>query len=342
MMKCPRCGFTQPKDQYCAQCGVDIYAYKPPAKPISQKLLESPVAQLTVVALIIFAVASVLMKKEDRSLRDRVNYLKGNLQISSQKKTLSTIDNENPSSDGTSSTTSASPSTPLSSSQNTGLAADSATSASAASATTATSDRARSNERADSAAVSRSTYELKVSYYEVSTRVRDLLIEESRHTGQFNNYGDYMAGMLTQFHRRLGSFGKESVFLHSQQKTIENGKATSWFTGLQSANTEAHVGINNSVELSEFEPGQFKLNFEVLKSWKDNSDPNSSLTKTSYPAQAEMPRSGATFISNVLTATSPLENEDYISSVPPFGVLKSPNFRQGITHFIIVIELASK
>lgn len=53
MVSCPKCGFTQPKDRYCASCGIDMLAFKPAEKPISQKLLSNWVVQVIVLAVVV-------------------------------------------------------------------------------------------------------------------------------------------------------------------------------------------------------------------------------------------------------------------------------------------------
>lgn len=52
MVNCPKCGFVQPKDQFCAKCGVDMLAYRPPEQPLSKKLMTNWVLQVAIVALI--------------------------------------------------------------------------------------------------------------------------------------------------------------------------------------------------------------------------------------------------------------------------------------------------
>ncbi|MCB0412239.1 MAG: hypothetical protein KDD22_06915 [Bdellovibrionales bacterium] len=42
MMECPRCGFTQPKDRYCANCGLDVEVYEPASIPVGQKIAKDP------------------------------------------------------------------------------------------------------------------------------------------------------------------------------------------------------------------------------------------------------------------------------------------------------------
>lgn len=41
MIKCPKCGFEQPPDQYCARCGINIATYKAPPVPLGRKLTGS-------------------------------------------------------------------------------------------------------------------------------------------------------------------------------------------------------------------------------------------------------------------------------------------------------------
>ena len=39
---CPRCGFVQPKDRYCASCGLDIESYRPQKKTFLSKGHKKP------------------------------------------------------------------------------------------------------------------------------------------------------------------------------------------------------------------------------------------------------------------------------------------------------------
>ena len=48
MVNCPKCKFTQPKDQFCANCGVDMAAFKPPQKPLTSRLFKNWIFQLSI------------------------------------------------------------------------------------------------------------------------------------------------------------------------------------------------------------------------------------------------------------------------------------------------------
>ncbi|MFK8138887.1 MAG: hypothetical protein AB8E15_11040 [Bdellovibrionales bacterium] len=41
IINCPKCGFEQPQDEYCANCGVHIPSFKPPEIGIQQRALKS-------------------------------------------------------------------------------------------------------------------------------------------------------------------------------------------------------------------------------------------------------------------------------------------------------------
>ena len=57
MVECPRCGFIQPEDRYCANCGLDALTYKPQPAPLYVRILNNTGVQLT---LALFIVASLI------------------------------------------------------------------------------------------------------------------------------------------------------------------------------------------------------------------------------------------------------------------------------------------
>ncbi len=57
MMECPRCGFAQPKDQFCASCGLNIEQYVAKPRPFIVRVLQNPNLHLSLMG---FAVAFVI------------------------------------------------------------------------------------------------------------------------------------------------------------------------------------------------------------------------------------------------------------------------------------------
>ncbi len=56
MINCPKCNLLQPKDQYCAQCGINMETWKPPEKPAWKKITENWMFQLSLLFLIVVLV----------------------------------------------------------------------------------------------------------------------------------------------------------------------------------------------------------------------------------------------------------------------------------------------
>ncbi len=64
MHECPKCGFVQPQDQYCANCGLDIENYKPAPEPLLKKLGKNTVLQVLIVIVTLLAVTTYIFIKQ--------------------------------------------------------------------------------------------------------------------------------------------------------------------------------------------------------------------------------------------------------------------------------------
>lgn len=60
MQECPRCKFSQPKDRYCANCGLDIETYVPQPESVVQKLGKNTALHIAIVILIMVGLGVVI------------------------------------------------------------------------------------------------------------------------------------------------------------------------------------------------------------------------------------------------------------------------------------------
>src|SRR5665213_2534728 len=60
MMDCPRCGFAQPKDRYCASCGLDIDNFTAKPKPLLVRLLQNPNVHLGLIGILVFLIVGYI------------------------------------------------------------------------------------------------------------------------------------------------------------------------------------------------------------------------------------------------------------------------------------------
>src|SRR5690348_1453156 len=78
MMECPRCGFSQPIDRYCANCGLDIEKFRAKPKPLWVRLAQNPNVYLSLIAVLIVSVAGYLFYSRRGFVRQEMNtFLQG-------------------------------------------------------------------------------------------------------------------------------------------------------------------------------------------------------------------------------------------------------------------------
>ncbi len=77
LVDCPKCGFNQPDDQYCAQCGVDMQNYVPKPKPLWVRVTNKPsfhIAMALLIAVGIFSWIYISQKQRiDNTIRSAFN-----------------------------------------------------------------------------------------------------------------------------------------------------------------------------------------------------------------------------------------------------------------------------
>jgi hypothetical protein len=79
MMDCPRCGFSQPKDRYCANCGLDVDHFKPVPESKAKKLVQSAAFQVTAVVIIVVALASGIYTAQKKEIAEQLDAAQQNM-----------------------------------------------------------------------------------------------------------------------------------------------------------------------------------------------------------------------------------------------------------------------
>jgi hypothetical protein len=73
MINCPRCGFLQPEDRFCASCGLDILNFKPKPRPWVSRVLRSPLFQAFTSLGIVIAILFFIFRSQTSQIETRVN-----------------------------------------------------------------------------------------------------------------------------------------------------------------------------------------------------------------------------------------------------------------------------
>lgn len=77
MMDCPRCGFSQPKDRYCANCGLDVELHRARPKPLWLRVLQSPNLHLGLIGLLMCAVVFYILYSRSSLVSREVHKILG-------------------------------------------------------------------------------------------------------------------------------------------------------------------------------------------------------------------------------------------------------------------------
>jgi hypothetical protein len=83
MHECPRCGFVQPQDRYCANCGLDIDHFKPAPRPLFRRVTESTAFQVCLAILIVLGLGSWIYFSQKQTIDEK---LKAALNLASPNK----------------------------------------------------------------------------------------------------------------------------------------------------------------------------------------------------------------------------------------------------------------
>lgn len=75
MMECPRCGFTQPKDQFCASCGLNVDQYAAKPKPLLVRLLQNPNLHLSLIGVAVVFVIGYIIYSQSTIVSQQIGNL---------------------------------------------------------------------------------------------------------------------------------------------------------------------------------------------------------------------------------------------------------------------------
>jgi hypothetical protein len=330
LINCPRCGFSQPNDKYCAQCGVDMETYRPAQVSLIKKILGSPILQFGAIFLLAAAAAFFLYHRDQANLQARVSYLKGSAPISvaegqNAKNLMETASAEPPSASA-------------------GL--DKAVAAADAPSLADKKPDDTPAPAAKALVAKPIGPVIRVFYAEVSRPALQRIFEESQSTGQFMTFkDDYSAGIIPNIDQKLSPSNTNIKILHKEERPVEMGKSLQWFYGLKDRqDPDTDLGMTTFIEMSEIEAGNYRGNLEIQRSWRETMEAGKPATiqHRSFPAIFEIGSSTGFFISGVMPYKTNLDNDDDLTSIDIFKILKSDDFQRKSSDFVIFVELDPK
>lgn len=211
LMKCPKCGFVQPEDQFCARCGVDVKNYQTLPSPLLQRVLSHPSVWVILFSVTTYFMFEYLRQERSREIEIRADFLKKGPQFVNQPITEldETTDSlSNPDSALVQASPSSTEETPNSSALTDATATTQNADTQAPSAPSPNESRlassaAVSSETSSAAGASEESKKTQIiatlTYYEVETQALQELLQQAGTKSPYTvDFGDYRAGPLVK------------------------------------------------------------------------------------------------------------------------------------------------
>jgi hypothetical protein len=212
----------------------------------------------------------------------------------------------------------------------------------AASADAPTQAVSTAAEKRTVAAVSGPT--LIVTYAEVPRASYQALIDATHSTpnGEFMNFTGYSAGVLPGLRELLNAGTFKMTVLHKETRSVASAKTLQWFYGLKDPRTSSDIGFTTFVNLADSDPSDNNLRGSMIvqRGWREPVPNGFEYQRRNFPAEFEItPRSGF-FMAGVMPPQANLPNDDDLSSIDVFKILRSTSFQRGASEFVIFVEFA--
>jgi hypothetical protein len=346
LVRCPRCGFSQPQDRYCAKCGVDMQSFQPQKPGFFKKLILSPFFHLSLFGVIALYASLTIIRKHGAN--DIVPPFTQSLIAGYVKEAQSNLSEELPGASETEITDaskvsdSESPSHQETAEESQSASANSiaegALPAAATSGASVNSLEAEKTLNAKSEEATAATNEkpilVKIFYTETKTAFLQRLAEDARRFGQFDDSNDMPFGIVQDFERRVLAAKASVDILTKEEKKLSNSKnAANWFHGINEGAGDREIGLITSLIITESNPGLYRGELDMARSWLDRE-------LGENKKYFDLNEKQGLFWAQILPRTG-LTDREGLFNTSIFKIMKSTQFRAQETDFVIYVQLQS-
>lgn len=338
LVDCPKCGFTQPEDQYCAKCGVDMQSYRPAPKALGSQLLTNPFFHITIIFILVFGGSIYIMREQRKQeIARRVDYLKnGPVYAESTSNTPANSDTSSDIASGaeTFQAPVASDHIAAHAENSEGAAALESNPITAATATD--TNAAAPREPAESVAETpgRASTQLKVTYALVPRAALFRMAEAGRaQGGRYVDFGEFQMGSL----RNISSFMNGADVIESVQKKFLSSLGEQiWFSGEKTA--EGNLGVTTKMTLRGREGQDLQGDIELMRALHELPQPGSPIVQKGYgPAEFELQPGQGLYVILVLPRV-PQYDEGRFAPTKFLRIYRMSDFKQKQSEFVMFME----
>jgi len=309
LVTCPKCGFSQPQDRYCANCGVDMEQFKPRPPPLYKRIVFNPVLHVVLVFILIFLVILFLRKHKQEEFAHRLEFLKGGPTIVSRT-----------------------PPRPANAGPNLPLPPAPAA-ATPVIAAPKPVEAARVDEKTTADAPD--SFKVHVYYAEVDHMTMEMLRQESQATGQYTEFGDFKAGALPATRKPTRERGVR-VLDRVEKKFDPRHLSAQWLNGQR--NADAELGLTTLLSLDPPDNSTLRGEVEVLRSFRESLDPADGPVRRSYPSTSFELSPGMDWMITINLPNLPQDDSDRPSGDGIMRIFQSPQYKSRQTEFTLFFE----
>jgi hypothetical protein len=317
MITCPKCGFVQPQDRYCAKCGVDMENFKPSVPPLLSRILSSPIFHILLAFVLVFIVIIFVRKHSQEEFISRVEFLKGGPTVMTRQ----TVTHGNPAAPALPPTAPPPPPPPP------------------PLATEKIAEVAHEEDSKKSA----DTIHVRVLFAEVDHQTMEGLRRYSRETGQFTEFGDFRAGALPAAHKANSERGVR-ILERKEEKLDRDHMSANATVGVPTSPTapeDSELGLTYSVNLTHIEPNLIRGEIEVMHLFHETTDLNDAPVRRTYPSTTFELSPGMSWMVTLnlpLVPQVPPEDGEPSNADGIMRIFQSPQYKSRQTEFTLFFE----
>lgn len=329
LIDCPKCGFNQPQDTYCASCGVNIASYRPSRTALLLRLASSPYFYVFLVATTLgFFVVKILPHQQQFLTKKILNPPPIKKVIRTQKASLASSSKKNSKKRGLAPQPKAAP-TPVETLAQKSINETSTTTTATAAITE--SERLKFNKLREHLRLSKAT----ISFHEWPREFLSQVLQKSQRINENNLlqasfYTPEKENLLNSLTTTsLGRKTSRQLSEKSQEVLLNfhyNGKDDS----------DLDKGLSLQIIFAKEQEGIFNMDLEALLNLPETEE--SSGIQRNIASTYNISQKGYLVITEALPRGFPLPADTSRLQNSPLRILSSENFQNEVTEFVILVE----
>lgn len=335
LIRCPRCGFSQPQDRYCAKCGVDMQSYRPKQQSFAQKIFANPFFHITIFgSLLIYATLFLVQKKSNLLNSDKARTFATQAYQSSQEDT--SLEEESRASEPNEIEASEVVSQATVAAGAAGLAAEGGNATNSNSESTSPNSNTVTGPSEAKALAATPPLTLRIYFTETKLPFLQRIIEEARNFGQYDDNADVPFGVIQSMESRINSSNTFIDIIEKVELPVEAAKNNliKVFRGKYEG-SENEIGLYTHVQVLEIDNNMVKGEVDFFRTWMDKGNPDK--TSNENRKMFDLAQRQGLFLANILPRTG-LSDREGLFNLSIFKIMKSTPFRSQQTESVIYFQ----